>query len=114
MHQGQGAGLSNRTLGESGGEEAHTLSVGEMPTHGHTLNADAAASATAADPSGKSLGKAVAGTASAPIYAAPSSFLAMANEAIGAQGNSQPHPNRQPYLGIEFIIALQGIFPSRN
>ncbi|HZR02426.1 MAG TPA: tail fiber protein [Burkholderiales bacterium] len=114
MHSGQGPGLSNRVIGESAGEESHTLLAGEMPTHGHVLYADASAPASTNAPAGDALGKAVSGATTPAVYATPSAFTAMASSAIGPAGGSQPHENRQPYLAVSFIICLFGIFPTRN
>lgn len=114
VHVGQGNGLSPYLLGETIGETSHTLTLSEMPTHGHALNADASAPASANTAAGNALGKAASGTTTPPVYAAPTAFVAMASGAVGPSGGSQPHENRQPYLGLSFIIALEGVFPSRN
>lgn len=120
---GQGPGLSNYAIGQRGGEEAHTLLSTEMPTHVHTLAGDAttAASSNAVTPAaGNSLG---AGTGllsnNTPfpvnIYGtAGGSTVAQAPATIGNFGGSQAHENRQPFLVLNWIISLQGIFPSRN
>lgn len=106
VHAGQGPGLSSVNLGEVSGTETVTLTVNEMPTHPHTANASNGAS-SASRPGGGV-------PASGGAYA-PSPDGAVMNPAmIGNTGGSQPHNNRQPYLGLNFIIALEGIFPSRN
>jgi microcystin-dependent protein len=98
-------------LGEVGGEEHHTLTLAELPKHHHTFNASGAA-ATSSSPA--------AGTPATPVatspqmYAGVGELTTMHPQAIGAAGGNQPHANQQPSLGINFIIALQGIFPSRN
>ncbi|MGE4070424.1 MAG: phage tail protein [Lysobacterales bacterium] len=97
---------SGHTLGERGGEQAHTLSVGEMPQHVHVLNG----SSTAADtnvPGNTALLGVVNNT-----YGPATNLSALAANEIGNTGGSQAHQNMQPFLTISFCIALQGIFPS--
>jgi microcystin-dependent protein len=111
MHQGNGAGLSPRTIGEAGGETAVTLLASQMPSHTHTAMNAAASNAyapTNAVFGGGGRGKELA-------YAPTSGSTAQLNShAIGTAGGSQPHNNLPPYLTVNFIIALQGIFPSRS
>ena len=95
-----------RTIGERGGEESHTVTVSEMPTHNHLVNAGNSA-ANSALPTNNFFAK------NAGAYAATSN-AAMAAETITNTGGSQPHPNMGPYLVISFAIALQGLFPSQN
>ncbi|ESZ32521.1 tail fiber protein [Mesorhizobium sp. L2C067A000] len=95
-------------VGGQGGEEFHTLTLGEMPTHNHFVNASNTAG-NVNNPSG-----ALLGANASPIYQPPGSAVAMAKENITFVGGDQPHENRSPYLVLNFIIALQGIFPSRN
>ena len=103
---------SGHTLGERGGEAAHTLSVAELPTHTHVLNGSAAA-ATVALPGGNL--PAVADTTTfGSAYAAAQGLVAMSPSAIANVGGSQAHLNMQPFLTLSFCIALQGIFPSPN
>lgn len=103
---------SGHTLGERGGEQAHTLSIAELPTHTHVLNG-ASSAADAAVPTGN-LVAAVDQTTIGNVYAGPSNLTAMAAEAAGNTGGSQAHLNMQPFLTLSFCIALQGIFPSPN
>lgn len=91
--------------GQVGGESAHTVTNPEMPSHNHLVNAN-----TNAANSGSPTGNFWSATGS---YAG-SSNAAMASAAITTVGGSQPHANLQPYLVINFIVALQGIFPSPN
>ena len=98
------------TLGEKGGEQAHTLSIGELCTHTHVLNGTSTA-ASQPVPTGAFL---AASAATDPIYAGPSSLVAMFAGALGNAGGSQAHLNMQPFLTLTFCIALQGIFPSPN
>ena len=112
LSSGQEPGLSNYALGQTSGEASHTLIATEMPTHSHSLvGSSAAANTTTA--TNNLLGD-VASPAAA--YGPPTdpSRTALAPNSIGATGGNQPHENRQPYLGLNFSIALQGIFPSRN
>lgn len=108
IHAGTGAGLSTRVLGESAGTETVTLTAAQMPLHSHPWQA----TSTPADPSAGPVGGLLAHS-SAPVYAAdPVADVAMAPQAVGAAGGSQPHENLAPYLCVSFIISLYGIFPS--
>lgn len=104
IHAGQGPGLQSYTLGESAGEEAVTLNVNQLPAHTH------AQPATNADEGTNKPGSAV--PAKGGVYAGSSDGTTMSPTTVS--GGSQPHDNRSPYLTVSFIIALQGIFPSRN
>lgn len=96
----------SHTLGERGGEQAHTLSIAELPTHTHVLTATTAA-ATLDFPTGNRLA-----TATMASYATPQALTPMAAGAVANTGGSQAHLNMQPFLTLSFCIALQGIFPS--
>lgn len=107
LHVGAG-----HTLGERGGEQAHTLSVAELPTHTHTLQGTSAAANTPA-PTGGLLAKGQAGTNPLNYYDGANTNLVALNPAsIANVGGSQAHLNMQPFLVLNFSIALQGIFPS--
>jgi microcystin-dependent protein len=108
IHFGQGPGLSPRSLGERAGEINHTLSSVEVPAHGHGIQASSA-TATAALPTGMFPAR---NAALVPQYALAPADLGMAPAAVGNTGGSQPHPNQQPYLVINFAIALVGLYPS--
>lgn len=98
---------SGHTLGERGGEQAHTLSIAELPTHTHVaMGSNTASTTNIAD------GGLLAITSN--VYAAESNLVAMAASEIGNVGGSQAHLNMQPFLTLSFCIALQGIFPSPN
>src|ERR1700682_4053363 len=105
IHTGQGF-----TLGEKGGEQAHTISIAELPTHTHVLNATSSAG-NQIIPGAAMLG---AAAATDPIYGNPSSLVAMDPTSVSNTGGSQAHLNMQPFLTLSFCIALQGIFPSQS
>jgi microcystin-dependent protein len=98
-----GAGF---TPGQRGGEQAHTLSIGEIPTHTHVANASSNAGAVII-----AAGNLLARTAS-QLYVQPSNLGAMSAPTVTNVGGSQAHLNMQPFLVITFAIALIGIFPS--
>ncbi|MHB8800638.1 MAG: phage tail protein [Thermoanaerobaculia bacterium] len=99
---------SGHTLGERGGEQAHTLSIAEIPTHVHVLNATSA-DGTVAIPSTTTV---LAASKNFEAYRAPTSLVAMEAGSVANVGGSQAHLNMQPFLTLSFCIALQGIFPS--
>lgn len=105
VSSGQGPGLSDYQLGETGGEENHTLITNELPTHNHAVACNGedsnSANPTSHFPASQTTGYSTASTAS------------MNAGVIGATGGSQPHNNVQPYLTFNYCIALQGIFPPR-
>jgi microcystin-dependent protein len=112
MHAGQGPGLTSRSLGETGGAESETLLVGQMPAHNH-LAFPNNRNANVQNPVDSVPGKAPdpgffyrnsADPAGGPMDAG----------FIGNTGGGQPHDNMQPFLAINYIIALEGIYPSRN
>jgi microcystin-dependent protein len=98
------------TLGERGGEQAHTLSISELPTHVHTLNGTSAP-ASQPVPTGALL---ASSSATDPIYGPASSLVAMAAGDLTNVGGSQAHLNMQPFLTLSFCIALQGVYPPRT
>jgi microcystin-dependent protein len=103
---------SGHTLGERGGEQAHTLSIAELPEHAHVLNATTT-QATAAT-NGPAPTMVLAQSNFSMLYGPPASLVAMAPNAVTNVGGSQAHLNMQPFLTLNFCIALQGIFPSPN
>jgi microcystin-dependent protein len=106
IHVGDG-----HTLGEKGGEQAHTLSISETPTHTHAVNATTVP-ATTNTPGNTLL---LAQSTSANLYgSAAQNPVAMSPTMVGNVGGSQAHLNMQPFLTLSFCIALQGIFPSAN
>jgi len=117
MHFGAGSGRTARTLGASGGAEQVTLTTAQMPAHTHTITVTTVADSTIGT-SDKPKGALPARNASAtPQYGTQSNsqMAATAVTAVAAvSGSSQPHSIMPPYETVTFIIALQGIFPSRN
>jgi microcystin-dependent protein len=109
VHQGQGPGLSFYDQGQEGGAERVTLSINQMPIHTHALGASGA-EASATSPNGNIL----ASKQRVPLYNATFPDIAMSPSAIGIAGGSQPFSIVQPFLGVNCIIALTGIFPSRE
>ena len=108
IHMGQGTGLSPYTIGQVAGVENVTLQPVQLPSHHHALQASQDA-ATTASPSG-----ALPGVADVPTYFPGPATAAMLAQSIGSSGGNIPHENMMPFLCINFIIALEGIFPSRN
>lgn len=101
---------SGHTLGERGGEQAHTLSISEIPTHTHALKASSTAGAVPV-PNVSGQGSVLANTPNL-IYGPPSNLVATSAGTVTNIGGSQAHLNMQPFLTVSFCIALQGIFPS--
>lgn len=104
IHVGAG-----HTLGERGGEQAHTLSITEIPTHTHALSASNN-NATTDMPAAN----VIMGQASIDMYRSPTNLVALEPGSVSNTGGSQAHLNMQPFLALSFCIALQGIFPSPN
>jgi microcystin-dependent protein len=109
VHQGTGAGLSSRILGETAGSESVTLTANQMPGHRHpfvgTTNQAGTTNATA---------NLVGQNPGSNIYVEDQAFVALDQQSVLTQGGSQPHDNLQPYLCVNFIIALEGIYPPPN
>jgi microcystin-dependent protein len=99
---------SGHSLGETGGEAAHTVTVAEMPGHIHALKASSVASGGVDNPAGMYLGSA------SNLFHTPTNLTSMNPGTVTNTGGSQPHINVQPYLTLTFCIALQGIFPSHT
>ena len=112
-NQGQGPGLTPRTIGETFGEQSVTLTSAEMPAHQHglTLYAQNTPGNRASSPSA---GNAVSNPATSGPFVATGPMASFSPNLIGPTGGGQPHENQQPYLAVNFCIALQGIFPSFN
>ncbi|MCF6319326.1 MAG: tail fiber protein [Proteobacteria bacterium] len=112
MHPGQGPGLTSRRLGQQLGVETVTLSEAQMPSHTHNLNADGSTGGplgggpNAPNPVGNFLG--------ASVKYSDSTINRVDMQDVSASGGNQSHNNMQPYLTMNYIIALVGLFPSRN
>lgn len=103
IHMGSG-----HTLGERGGEQAHTLSISEIPTHVHSLAVSSQATGGNANPTGRFLG------GGNNVYHAPSDLTSLTPGTLASVGGSQAHLNMQPFLVLNFCISLSGIFPSQT
>ncbi len=112
IHQGNGPGLSNYSMGQVGGTESVTLTINEMPAHTHTLG-EAAINSDSKSPVGAVVPGNVSGT-NTNIYSTAATDSNMAPNIVATGGASQPHNNIQPFVTINYCIALEGIFPSRN
>ena len=117
IHMGSG-----HTLGEAAGATSVTLTIAQLPSHNHFMQGRAAQASLAGGDvpaSTKSFGQAVAASGATPapvnLYATqPTGLVAMASDSVSSMGGSQPHNNMMPYLVLNYVIALQGIFPSQN
>ena len=117
MHTGQGQGLSQRFVGESGGSESVTLLQSEMPLHTHSVAATTINGNTD-QPTGAILARgnfSFQGTSgSVPMYSTSPPDTQMGAQTLALAGGNLPHNNMQPYLTLNFCIALQGVFPPRS
>lgn len=105
IHQGQGPGMSNYVLGEMGGVENVTLTLDQIPAHNHLFDVSTIA-ATASNPS-----QSLLGNATANLFIRDTVTDQMNPNSVAHAGGNQPHENMMPYLGINFIISLYGIWP---
>jgi microcystin-dependent protein len=110
MHPGRGPGLTDRRLGERGGVETVTLSEAQMPQHTHTLRASSE-DGDVRVAVGNALARPPSGTA---YQSSGSNLVDISTQALPNAGGSQAHNNMQPFLTINFIIALVGLYPSRG
>ena len=99
---------SGHTLGERGGEQAHTLSISEIPAHTHVLSATTATGNTPLPTNN------ILADSPSQLYSGPANLIALNAGSVANTGGSQAHLNMQPFLTLTFCIALQGIFPSPN
>jgi microcystin-dependent protein len=112
MHQGQGPNISQRVIGESGGQQFVALQETEMPAHNHGFQGVSAAGGLSV-PTNNVFGAVAFGRPAAYAPSGPAN-VQMSPSALAPAGGGLPHNNMPPYLCITFIIALQGIFPSRG
>lgn len=111
INQGTGPGLTSRPIGQMSGQVTHTLTTTEMPAHSHPV---AASVRTASSPTPQNTFYAQDANIGATIYSTAASNTTMNPQMISVAGGSQPHENMQPFLVINFCIALEGIYPSQN
>ena len=117
MHPGQSRGGSPYTLGQSSGEAQVTLTEGQLPVHSHAVTGDASNGKESA-PGGKVLAQGVTperrgNITPQQLYSGAAPGTAMHPQMVGTAGTGAPHENRQPWLGVNFCVALQGIYPPR-
>ena len=112
IHQGQGPGLSDYFIGQTGGVDNVTVLATEMPAHSHQAQGIAASGQTTPDPS--VVWGTLAGRTPPPLYSSAAPNVSMSPNALSVSGSSFPHNNSQPLLVLNFIIAMQGIFPPRS
>jgi microcystin-dependent protein len=108
LHQGTGSSGTSYVIGESGGVEDVTLTTNQIPSHTHPLVATTAVGAAASP-----LNSVPAASGSSNVYRPGPAGTPLAAQAVSASGGSQPHTNLQPYLCVDFIISLFGIFPTQ-
>ncbi len=108
MHPGRGPGLTSRRLGEKGGVETVTLTEAQMPNHNHQMRA-AAEFGDMQAPTGNSMA-----ITSVNVYGPAQNLVGLAENTLPNAGGGQAHNNCQPYLAMNFIIALVGLYPSRG
>jgi microcystin-dependent protein len=113
MDWGSGAGLSPHFLGETGGSPTVTLLETELPLHSHAGGCNSG-EGSQTSPAGAVFAAASGGRTPPPYYSDAAPTVQMSTTALGVTGGNQPHNNLQPYLTLNFCIALQGIYPTRG
>ena len=114
IHAGQGPGLSLYDLGQEGGETAVTVIQSEMPAHNHAANCRNGSGTNFTTPVGNIWANAAFGRGGINLYSNVAASGTMSPFAAQPSGGSQPHNNMQPYLTLNYCIALQGVFPPRT
>jgi microcystin-dependent protein len=109
MHPGQGPGLSLHDLGETGGSDTVSLLESEIPSHSHAMMVS-----TQLALENSPIAQEAAQGDGINLYAAPGALVTMSDNALAPAGGDQPHNNMQPYLTLNFCIALQGVYPPRT
>lgn len=109
MHPGQGPGLSLHDLGETGGSDTVSLLESEIPSHSHAWTVSGADAVT-----GSPSDQLFASGIGIGMYAVPGGLTQLSDNALAPAGGDQPHNNMQPYLTLNFCIALQGVYPPRT
>lgn len=110
VHQGQGPGLSSRVMGQSGGTETVTLTPAQVASHNHVMQATKAPATTGSGVAGSLTGAA----STTSFYGSTPGGGAMASQALLPAGSGLPHNNMAPFVGVNFIISLFGVFPSQG
>ena len=100
--------LTRYAMGETGGSETVALTPAQMPMHNHTMTTN-----DTSETQNTSNSHYLGGGGRTPIYSKQAGATALASDAVSNTGGSQPHENRQPYLGMNWIIAVNGVWPSR-
>lgn len=111
MHPGQGPGLSLHDLGETGGSETVSLLESEIPSHAHSMGAQNVPLGSVTTASGNTFTHPASGNLFNKVNQV---VVNMADQTLAPAGGDQPHNNMQPYLTLNFCIALQGVFPPRT
>lgn len=109
IHAGSGPGLSPRRLGSRGGAESVTITDAQLPAHTHQLNASGDLAGR-----GNAQGNVLAKSGNLDLYSGDAPNTALASQAVTAAGSTQAHTNLMPFLAVHFIVALVGIYPSRQ
>jgi microcystin-dependent protein len=112
MHPGRGPGLTAKRLGQRGGVETVTLTEAQMPNHNHTMMANGFPASFQIPQSNRTLARSNGGNAYQSNTSA--NLTAMSDRVLQSTGGSQAHNNMQPFMAINYIIALQGLYPSRS
>jgi microcystin-dependent protein len=112
VHAGQGQGLTTRVLGEAAGTEVETLTIQQIPSHTHTAVASSNVASTTVPSTSVTL--ASSQTSIVTPYGSDEPVTNLSPNTIGPVGGSQPHENTQPFLCVNFIISLYGVFPTQN
>ena len=107
IHQGTLQGGSNYPIGQAAGVESVTLNVNQMPRHNHLFQCNSATQGGTASPNGATLG------GGPEVYRAGTPAVAMNQGILSSLGGSQPHENRQPFLAMNWVISLFGVYPTQ-